>query len=94
VRVPRIAVLAAAVMTACVLAMAVPAAAAEPERALVRVAHFSPDASYVDVYMVSLNRRQLFPNVFYKSVSAYWPVAAGRSPTRCGRPARRRSPSR
>jgi hypothetical protein len=67
------------VTTACVLAMAaVPAAAeAEPERALVRVAHFSPDASYVDVYMVSLNRRQLFPNVFYKSVSAYWPVTAG-----------------
>ena len=27
--------------------------------------------------MVSLNRKQLFPNVFYKSVSAYWPVAAG-----------------
>jgi hypothetical protein len=44
---------------------------------MVRVAHFSPDASYVDVYMVSLNRRQLFPNVFYKSVSAYWAVAAG-----------------
>jgi hypothetical protein len=41
------------------------------------VAHFSPDASYVDVYMVSLNRRQLFPNVFYKSVSSYWAVAAG-----------------
>jgi len=75
----RIAVLATAVTTACVLAMAaVPAAAeAELERALVRVAHFSPDASYVDVYMVSLNRRQLFPNVFYKSVSAYWPVTAG-----------------
>jgi hypothetical protein len=75
----RIAVLATAVTTACVLAMAaVPAAAeAELERALVRVAHFSPDASYVDVYMVSLNRRQLFPNVFYKSVSAYWPVNAG-----------------
>jgi hypothetical protein len=31
----------------------------------------------VDVYMVSLNRRQLFPNVFYKSVSGYWAVAAG-----------------
>jgi hypothetical protein len=77
----RIAVLATAVTTACVLAMAaVPAAAEaelERERALVRVAHFSPDASYVDVYMVSLNRRQLFPNVFYKSVSAYWPVTAG-----------------
>jgi hypothetical protein len=27
--------------------------------------------------MVSLNRKQLFPNVFYKSVSAYWAVAAG-----------------
>ena len=75
----RIAVLATAVTTACVLAMAAVPAAAEavPERALVRVAHFSPDASYVDVYMVSLNRRQLFPNVFYKSVSAYWPVTAG-----------------
>jgi hypothetical protein len=81
VRRPRIAVLAAAVMTACVLVVAaVPAAAgaeAGPGKAMVRVAHFSPDASYVDVYMVSLNRRQLFPNVFYKSVSAYWPVAAG-----------------
>jgi hypothetical protein len=72
------AVLAAALLTTCVLA--VPAAAraqAGPGQALVRVAHFSPDASYVDVYMVSLNRRQLFPNVFYKSVSAYWAVAAG-----------------
>jgi hypothetical protein len=81
VRDPRIAVLAAAIMTTCVLTVAaVPAAAgaeAGPGRALVRVAHFSPDASYVDVYMVSLNRRQLFPNVFYKSVSAYWAVAAG-----------------
>jgi hypothetical protein len=80
VRRHRIAVL-AAVMTACVLAVAAgPAAAgaaAGPGQALVRVAHFSPDASYVDVYMVSLNRRQLFPNVFYKSVSAYWAVAAG-----------------
>ena len=78
---PRIAVLAAAVVTAAVLAVpAVPAVAgaqAGPGRAMVRVAHFSPDASYVDVYMVSLNRRQLFPNVFYKSVSAYWAVAAG-----------------
>jgi hypothetical protein len=81
VRRPRIAALAAAVMTACILALAaVPASAgaeAGPGQALVRVAHFSPDASYVDVYMVSLNRRQLFPNVFYKSVSAYWAVAAG-----------------
>jgi hypothetical protein len=70
--------LAAALLTTCVVA--VPAAAraqAGPGQALVRVAHFSPDASYVDVYMVSLNRRQLFPNVFYKSVSAYWAVAAG-----------------
>jgi hypothetical protein len=76
VRRPRIAVLAAAVLTACVLA--VPATAmAKPGQAMVRVAHFSPDASYVDVYMVSLNRKQLFPNVFYKSVSGYWPVAAG-----------------
>lgn len=73
----RIAVLATAVTAACVLAMAAVPAVAEPQRALVRVAHFSPDASYVDVYMVSLNRRQLFPNVFYKSVSAYWPVTAG-----------------
>jgi hypothetical protein len=81
VRRPRIAVLAAAVVAAAVLAVpAVPAVAgaqAGPGRAMVRVAHFSPDASYVDVYMVSLNRRQLFPNVFYKSVSAYWAVAAG-----------------
>jgi hypothetical protein len=71
-------VLAAAVLTACVLAVpAVARAQAGPGQALVRVAHFSPDASYVDVYMVSLNRKQLFPNVFYKSVSSYWAVAAG-----------------
>jgi Domain of unknown function (DUF4397) len=88
----RTATLAAAVLAAGFLALATvpgtalartgPAAAgvgtpAGSGRALVRVAHFSPDASYVDVYMVSLNRRQLFPNVFYKSVSAYWAVAAG-----------------
>ena len=73
----QIAVMAAAVMAACVLTVPAAAAKAEPGRAMVRVAHFSPDASYVDVYMVSLNRRQLFPNVFYKSVSAYWAVAAG-----------------
>jgi Domain of unknown function (DUF4397) len=73
----RRAVLAVA-LAVCVLG--VPAAAqAQPRRdqAMVRIAHFSPDASYVDVYMVSLNRKQLFPNVFYKAVSAYWKVAAG-----------------
>jgi Domain of unknown function (DUF4397) len=74
----RIAVLAAVAMAACVLAVpTVASAQSRPGRAMVRVAHFSPDASYVDVYMVSLNRKQLFPNVFYKSVSAYWAVAAG-----------------
>jgi hypothetical protein len=78
VRRSRIAVLAAAVLAAYVMALpAVARAQAGPGKALVRVAHFSPDASYVDVYMVSLNRRQLFPNVFYKSVSGYWAVAAG-----------------
>jgi hypothetical protein len=95
VRRSRIAVLAPAVVAACVLAGP---AAAHAEvgagKAMVRVAHFSPDASYVDVYMVSLNRKQLFPNVFYKSVSAYWAVAAGPSPTRCGRPGPRPSRSR
>ena len=74
----RIAVMAAAVMAACVLAVpAVATAKAAPGQAMVRVAHFSPDASYVDVYMVSLNRKQLFPNVFYKTVSSYWAVSAG-----------------
>jgi len=78
VRRSRIAVLAAAAVAACVLAVpAVASAQAGPGQALVRVAHFSPDASYVDVYMVSLNRRQLFPNVVYKSVSSYWAVVAG-----------------
>src|SRR4029453_4740925 len=77
VRRSRIAVMAAAVMAACVLTVPAAAAKAAPGQAKVRVAHFSPDASYVDVYMVSLNRKQLFPNVFYKSVSAYWAVAAG-----------------
>jgi hypothetical protein len=64
-----------------VCALSLPAAAgahaAPAGQAMVRIAHFSPDASYVDVYMVSLNRKQLFPNVFYKGVSAYWKVAAG-----------------
>ena len=73
----RIAVMAAAVMAACVLTVPAAAAKAAPGQAKVRVAHFSPDASYVDVYMVSLNRKQLFPNVFYKTVSSYWAVSAG-----------------
>jgi hypothetical protein len=77
VRSPRFAVLTAAVVTAAILTLPAGPAPAAPGRAMVRVAHFSPDASYVDVYMVSLNRRQLFPNVFYKSVSSYWAVAAG-----------------
>jgi hypothetical protein len=67
-------------VAACVLGMprlAAPAQAAPGDQAMIRIAHFSPDASYVDVYMVSLNRKQLFPNVFYKGVSAYWKVAAG-----------------
>ena len=73
----RIAVMATAVMAACVLIVPAAAAKAAPAQAKVRVAHFSPDASYVDVYMVSLNRKQLFPNVFYKTVSSYWAVSAG-----------------
>jgi Domain of unknown function (DUF4397) len=77
VRRSRIAVMAAAVMAACVLIVPAAAAKAAPGQAKVRVAHFSPDASYVDVYMVSLNRKQLFPNVFYKTVSSYWAVSAG-----------------
>jgi hypothetical protein len=64
VRRSRIAVLAAAVVTACLLAdRPRPGPSPGPGKAMVRVAHFSPDASYVDVYMVSLNRKQLFPNV-------------------------------
>jgi uncharacterized protein DUF4397 len=72
----RRAVLAVA-MAACVLGVPAAAQAQPRDQAMVRIAHFSPDASYVDVYMVSLNRKQLFPNVFYKAVSAYWKVAAG-----------------
>lgn len=67
-------------LAVCILGMprlAAPAQAAPGNQAMIRIAHFSPDASYVDVYMVSLNRKQLFPNVFYKGVSAYWKVAAG-----------------
>ena len=67
-------------LAVCVLSLprlAAQAQAAPADQAMIRIAHFSPDASYVDVYMVSLNRKQLFPNVFYKGVSAYWKVAAG-----------------
>jgi hypothetical protein len=69
-----------AALAVCVLSLprlGAPAQAAPADQATIRIAHFSPDASYVDVYMVSLNRKQLFPNVFYKGVSAYWKVAAG-----------------
>jgi hypothetical protein len=70
--------LAAAAVTVAALALAPAAAgAAAPGKAMIRIAHFSPDAEYVDVYVVSLNRNQLFPNVFYKNVSAYWQVDAG-----------------
>src|SRR6266498_4234554 len=70
--------LAAAAVTVAALALAPAAAgAAAPGKAMIRIAHFSPDAEYVDVYVVSLNRNQLFPNVFYKNVSAYWQVNAG-----------------
>jgi hypothetical protein len=72
---------AASVLAVAALLLAVPGAAmargAQPT-AQVRVAHLSPDASYVDIYAVSLNRDQVFPNVFYKAVSTYWGVAAGR----------------
>jgi hypothetical protein len=72
---------AVSVLAVAALLLTVPGAAAArgaQPTAQVRVAHLSPDASYVDIYAVSLNRDQVFPNVFYKAVSAYWGVAAGR----------------
>ncbi|HEX8860631.1 MAG TPA: DUF4397 domain-containing protein, partial [Actinomycetes bacterium] len=72
---------AASALAAAAVLLAVPSAAmarAGQPTAQVRVAHLSPNASYVDIYAVSLNRDQVFPNVFYKAVSAYWGVAAGR----------------
>jgi hypothetical protein len=70
--------LAGAAVLAALLAVApAGAGAAAPGQAMIRIAHFSPDAAYVDVYVVSFNRNQLFPNVFYKNVSAYWKVSAG-----------------
>jgi hypothetical protein len=71
---------AASVLAVAALLLAVPGVATAQggqPTAQVRIAHLSPDASYVDVYAVSLNRDQVFPNVFYKAVSAYWRVAAG-----------------
>jgi hypothetical protein len=67
----------AAVLAALLASAPAGAEAAAPGQAMIRIAHFSPDAAYVDVYVVSLNRNQLFPNVFYKNVSAYWKVNAG-----------------
>jgi hypothetical protein len=66
-----------ALTAALAAAPGVASAKAAKPIAQVRIAHLSPDASYVDVYAVSLNRDQVFPNVFYKAVSAYWGVAAG-----------------
>jgi len=60
------------------VAAPVPATAAEPATALVRIAHFVPDLSYVDVYAVSLDRTRLMPNVFYRDVSGYVRLPAGR----------------
>jgi Domain of unknown function (DUF4397)/Sortase domain len=77
-RLPRPA--AASVLAVAALLLAVPGVATAQggqPTTQVRIAHLSPDASYVDVYAVSLNRDQVFPNVFYKAVSAYWGVAAG-----------------
>ncbi len=78
-RLPRPAA-AAGVLAAAALLLAVPGVATAQHgqpTAQLRIAHFSPDASYVDVYAVSVNRDQVFPNVFYKAVSAYWGVGAG-----------------
>lgn len=69
--------LAVAALVVAALALSPAGAGAAPGKAMIRIAHFSPDAAYVDVYVVSLNRNQLFPNVFYKNVSAYWQVNAG-----------------
>jgi hypothetical protein len=84
---------AVAVSLAAMLAGAGVASAAEPAagaavrgavqavgqgRAMVRVAHFAPDVSYVDIYVVSLNGTQLVPNVFYREVSGYWGVPSGK----------------
>ncbi|HEV8653831.1 MAG TPA: class F sortase [Actinomycetes bacterium] len=68
---------AAMVAVAFAAAMLPGVASAAPRQAMVRIAHFSPDAEYVDVYVVTLNRQQMFPNVFYKNVSAYWAVSPG-----------------
>src|SRR6266545_2329408 len=89
VRRGTIRLLAAAAVIAAALALApTGAGAAAPGKAMIRIAHFSPDAAYVDVYVVSLNRNQLFPNVFYKNVSAYWQLNAGHPADRAaaGRP--------
>jgi ABC-type proline/glycine betaine transport system substrate-binding protein len=54
----------AAVLAALLASAPAGAEAAAPGQAMIRIAHFSPDAAYVDVYVVSLNRNHLFPNVF------------------------------
>jgi len=51
VRRSRIAVMAAVAMAACVLTVPAAAAKAAPGQAMVRVAHFSPDASYASMSM-------------------------------------------
>ena len=53
------------------------AVAAEQATAMVRIAHFVPDLSYVDVYAVSLGRTRVMPNVFYKDISGYVRLPAG-----------------
>jgi hypothetical protein len=78
---PRRAGLVLALCAASLLALPV-AAGAQAEPAQVRVAHFSPDAPAVDVYV---NDDRVLSGVKYKTVSKYLELPAGPS-ARPGRP--------
>ena len=89
---PRRAGLVLALCAASLLALPV-AAGAQAEPAQVRVAHFSPDAPAVDVY-VYVNDDRVLSGVKYKTVSKYLELPAGSPAGPSARPGRPPPPTR
>ena len=87
---PRRAGLVLALCAASLLALPV-AAGAQAQPAMVRVAHFSPDAPAVDVYV---NDDRVLSGVKYKTVSKYLELPAGPTSWPSARPGRPPPPTR
>ena len=74
------------VLALCAASLALPVAAgAQADPARVRVAHFSPDAPNVDIYV---NDDRVLSDVPYKTVSDYLELPPGPTTWRSARPGR------